>query len=242
MRCQILLGFADVLADHTGQVDPVQIQAQLACQDIGRHGLAGARRTGEQGAQAFAQGQLALEAPGFQHLGAITNLVAHLVQASQGLGRQDDILPGVMRRDALGQKSQARTELHLSRGGQVAELQVARIRIAAARQAFSSMHGSLDLARSKTKALGNPYQIQRIGLAVEPAGPQPQAHLSVGQRECRAGEFSLIERRAACPGGLAAQDRKLGQFIQGCANGLESEMMLRGEELIESRDVQDGPL
>ena len=45
------------------QVDLVQVQPQLAGDDLGRHGLAGARRPGEEHVQPLAQRQLAVEAP-----------------------------------------------------------------------------------------------------------------------------------------------------------------------------------
>ena len=40
---QVLLGLTHVLVDHGGQVDGVQVEAEVAGHDLGRHGLAGAR-------------------------------------------------------------------------------------------------------------------------------------------------------------------------------------------------------
>ena len=52
---EVLLGLADVLADDRGEVDLVEVQPELAGDDLGGHGLAGARRPGEQRADARAR-------------------------------------------------------------------------------------------------------------------------------------------------------------------------------------------
>ena len=49
---QVLFGFADVLAHHRGQIDPIEIETQLAGEHFGRHGLARAARAGEERADA----------------------------------------------------------------------------------------------------------------------------------------------------------------------------------------------
>src|SRR5438045_4155636 len=45
---QVLLGFADVLADHTGQVDFVKFESQRIRDDLRRHGFPRAGWAGEQ--------------------------------------------------------------------------------------------------------------------------------------------------------------------------------------------------
>ena len=45
---QVLLGFTNVLTDHTGQVDFVQVQSQLMRQNRSGHGLTRAARAGEE--------------------------------------------------------------------------------------------------------------------------------------------------------------------------------------------------
>jgi len=47
---EVLLRFADVFAHHPGQIDLVELEAELACDNLGRHGLPvpGAPRTGRQ--------------------------------------------------------------------------------------------------------------------------------------------------------------------------------------------------
>src|SRR5207244_11882488 len=44
---QVALGLADVLADHLAEIDPIEIEPQLAGEDLGGQRLAGAARSGE---------------------------------------------------------------------------------------------------------------------------------------------------------------------------------------------------
>jgi hypothetical protein len=49
----ILSGHADIRDHHRRQVDLVEIEARVASDNAGRHGLASARRTGEQSLHGF---------------------------------------------------------------------------------------------------------------------------------------------------------------------------------------------
>ena len=46
---EVLVGFADVLADHGAEIDPVKVQAQLPGQDLGGHGFPGPTHPHEEG-------------------------------------------------------------------------------------------------------------------------------------------------------------------------------------------------
>src|SRR5215467_3175364 len=67
---QILLGFADILADDSGKINLVKVQAQLSCHDLRGHGLACSRRSGEKNVEPLAQRKLSVEAPLVIHHGA----------------------------------------------------------------------------------------------------------------------------------------------------------------------------
>ncbi len=60
---QPLLGLADVLVDHAGEVDAIEIEPERARQHLRRHGLAGAARPAEQRRDAVAEMGEPLEAP-----------------------------------------------------------------------------------------------------------------------------------------------------------------------------------
>jgi hypothetical protein len=52
---QVLLGLADILADHRGEIDAVEIEPKMIGDDFGGHRLAGAAVAGEQHADAEAR-------------------------------------------------------------------------------------------------------------------------------------------------------------------------------------------
>ena len=60
---QVALGLADIFADDAGEIDAIEIEPQVAREHLGRHGLAGAARAGEQRADAAAAVELGAEAP-----------------------------------------------------------------------------------------------------------------------------------------------------------------------------------
>ena len=70
---EVLLGLADVLADHRRQVDLVQLEAQLGGDDLGGHRLAGAGRAGEEGGRRPRPRPAAVEAPRLQHGAAVAH-------------------------------------------------------------------------------------------------------------------------------------------------------------------------
>ena len=64
---EVLLRLADVLVDDGGEVDRVEVEAQLAGDHLGGHRLAGPRRPGEQRRDALAAATAALHAPRLEH-------------------------------------------------------------------------------------------------------------------------------------------------------------------------------
>jgi hypothetical protein len=100
---QVLLRLADVLADHRGQVDLVQVEAEGVGQHIGGHRLAGTGRAGEQDGQALAHRQLAVEPPRVIDKVAVPDLIVDLTQLGHLVRGQDDVIPGVVRVDRDGE-------------------------------------------------------------------------------------------------------------------------------------------
>ena len=97
---EILLGFADVLADHCGEVDAVEIEAQLVREHLGRECLAGAAGSGEERADAQTAPAARGESPGLVDRHAMTGLRRKLAQRFFLHVGQDQIVPvaaGTMR-------------------------------------------------------------------------------------------------------------------------------------------------
>src|SRR6185295_2245892 len=90
---EVLLGLADPLADHRREIDLVELEAELGRDHRRRERLAGARRAGEQQAQALAAGQLAIEAPAVEHRAAVARVVAQLAQPLYAVAGQDEVVP-----------------------------------------------------------------------------------------------------------------------------------------------------
>ena len=90
---QVLLRLADVLADDAGEVDPVEVEAQVRGDDLGGHRLAGPARPREQGGDAAAATELGPEPPGLVDAAALLDLVGELAQLRADVGVDDDVVP-----------------------------------------------------------------------------------------------------------------------------------------------------
>ena len=78
---QVLLGLADVLADHATQIDAVEIERQLVGDHLGRQGLAGAALAVEQRAHAEAAiARSGRQTPGLVDPRAVAELGGDLAQ------------------------------------------------------------------------------------------------------------------------------------------------------------------
>lgn len=100
---QVFFRFANVFADHLGEVNFVQFQAQFAGNDFGGHGFAGAGRAGEKDVQALAERELALETPVTQHDLPQAGLGQDFPELLQRVRRQDNVFESVLRLDFLGE-------------------------------------------------------------------------------------------------------------------------------------------
>ena len=106
---QVLLGLADVLADHGGQVDAVEVEPQLVGDDLGGHRLAGAARAGEQRADAEPAASSARRSPSRRRRSLRWRTWSAIWRSSVELGLgQHEVVPG-----RLGRRSAARAR----RGG-----------------------------------------------------------------------------------------------------------------------------
>src|SRR5688572_9459143 len=117
---QIFLGFTDVFAHNPGEVNLVKLKAQVGCQDLGGHSLAGAGRACEQHVQTFTPGQLSIETPLFEDYRTISDVEAHFTKLGNPLSRQDEIGPSVDRDYFAGKKAQALVGMRPARRHQVA--------------------------------------------------------------------------------------------------------------------------
>src|SRR6185503_5178773 len=98
---EVALGLAHVFADHAGEVELVEVELEIACDDFRAHGFAGARRSGEEDIDAVSDGEFALESPGAVDGAAMPHEAADLPELAGGLGREHDVVPAVPGNDLL---------------------------------------------------------------------------------------------------------------------------------------------
>ncbi len=229
---EVLLGLADVLGDDRGQVDPVQLEPELAGQDLGGQGLAGARGAGEQRGDPLAAGDLALEAPVLEDLPAVLDVGAKLAELGQAVGRQHQVVPGGERRDLARQGGEDAAGLGAARviegGGFRGGFR------GGARAAGGLGYGAVDAPGVEGEALGQGVEtgLWGGGEAVAADGRAPQRP---PLREARGREVDPQQRGLAQParrpGEGGAEDERAGETLQGAeqlAGGL-------GRGLVEER-------
>jgi hypothetical protein len=102
----VLLRLADVLTHHAREVDLVEVEPQLARDDVGRHCLAGTRLAGEERVEPASKRQPPRKTPVTVDAGSLPHRVDHLSQLRQGVVRQHDVRPGEMRFDLGRQGAQ----------------------------------------------------------------------------------------------------------------------------------------
>jgi hypothetical protein len=192
---QVLLGLTDVLADHPGQVDPVQVEAQLPGDDLGAHGLAGAGRPREQRVDAASKGQLGREPPLPQHPLAGRYPLAQLPQLRERVRRQHDVVPARHRAELGGDGSQPMPGLGPRSDQEVAQ----REPVSAAQPAGhgGGRDGVVDLARRKAEPAGEDAQVRLVDGVVDRGQaflPAAAARSEVADRE---GDGDDAERPSA---------------------------------------------
>src|SRR5262249_28090819 len=90
---EVLLGLADVLADHRGEVDAEESEMQLLGQHLRGHGLAGAALALEEGGDAEPARVLAGEAPAIMNRQSVADLAGNSTQHRRLRLGQDEIVP-----------------------------------------------------------------------------------------------------------------------------------------------------
>src|SRR6266545_942323 len=105
---QVLLGLADVLADHGREVDAEEVEPELAGEDLGGHGLAGAAGAGEQGAHPQAARGAGGEAPVVIDPGAPADVDRDLGEDLALRLGEHQVVPGGGGADALGEGFETR--------------------------------------------------------------------------------------------------------------------------------------
>src|SRR5581483_938795 len=108
---QILLRLSDVLADHSREINAIQIQPQYVRDHFGGHGFTGTAFAREKRADAQSAAHLLSEAPALVDLGALRHLLRDLLQYTSLGGRQDNVIPRCLGRDPLGERIQLRTSV-----------------------------------------------------------------------------------------------------------------------------------
>ena len=98
---EVLLGLADVLADHRRQVELEHVEAEVAGDDLGGQRLAGAGGAGEQRHEAPRRRRL--EPPVVVHLVGVAVPRRQLAEQGEALGAHDDVVPRAGRADAPGE-------------------------------------------------------------------------------------------------------------------------------------------
>ncbi len=100
---EVLLGLAHPAADHAGKVHPVHVQPQLVGDDLGRHGLAGARPAAEQRLDAEAPRPHPAAAPPVVDGLLVFEGVDEVFELALDLVGQDQVFPPVAGHHTLGQ-------------------------------------------------------------------------------------------------------------------------------------------
>ena len=105
---QVLLGLADVLVDHAGEIDPVELDAERARQHLRRHRLAGAARPGEQRRDAPAHRAQPPEAPLLVDRPAQAHLRPRTPRGGAAPAAQHEVVPAVGARRAATRATRRR--------------------------------------------------------------------------------------------------------------------------------------
>src|SRR5690606_20799534 len=105
---QILLRLSDVLADDRGEVDLIEVYAQIPGHHLCCHRLSRPGGPYEKSIQASAQGELPLKAPVAVDQSPMPDMVSYIPELLDLICWQDDILPGVPGLDPPGQQGEGR--------------------------------------------------------------------------------------------------------------------------------------
>src|SRR5205085_9860250 len=93
------------------QVDPVEVEAELAGQHLRGHRLPGAARAGEEGADPEAALPLRREAPPLVHLRAVADVDRELAEELELRRREDEVVPAGCGLNPLREVVEARPRL-----------------------------------------------------------------------------------------------------------------------------------
>ena len=171
---QVLLGLADVLVDHGGEVDDVQLQVEVVRDHLGGHRLAGARVAGEQGGDPDAATAAGPHPPVSEHLLPVPGPQRDLLQGGEDGGRQHQVGPADARLDPAGEPLQrgpvlrARAEAEVPGADPVVRLEH--------RLHPCGLRGARDLLRPEPELRG---RLERVGLGDGPREREPPDRLAL---------------------------------------------------------------
>ena len=163
------------LLTTAGELDLVEIEAELACDHARGHGLAGARRSGEQHLQAGADGDPAREPPLLVDDVPVADGGGEPLDAGACRRRQDEIVPVVLRNDF--QRELADPVIGLLPGGRDHRVGIDPWHVGKRRQIARGRNRVLDLSGREQQPVGEPAPIgvrQVDAGAAERAFPQRQ--------------------------------------------------------------------
>ena len=169
-RAEVLLRLADVLAHDRGQVDGEQVQSQRTGDDLCCHRLARSRRSGEQGADPLAPGQLRVEAPLVHHPCPVLHPRHQFPQLGHDVGRKDQVVPGVGDRYPTGEGAQLVAALAARGGEEIGRGQRRRPRKVAVRTAVVVRGGVRTSQSQPGRDGGGPGGVQRSGWTTAGSG------------------------------------------------------------------------
>src|SRR5690606_13348638 len=225
---EVLLGLADPLRGDARQVDPVEVEAELARDEAGDHGLAGAGRAVEQRHQAARGRYLVLEAPALVDGAPVLEPSDELADAVEHVVRQRDLLPAGQPLDVA--RHLVEPHVDVLAGGAVelgGDVRLPRALAGAARRDVGD--DLLDGARADAEARGE------LGGAagLEPAAEQRRAPelepLPLAERRQGEVEEARVERWAQLRADAEADRPRVG--AQDVAHGLDPLAVLAVEEL-----------
>ena len=184
---EVLLGLADVLVDDGREVDDVQVEAQAAGDDLGRHRLAGARVAREQRDDAVPAPAAGPHAPVAEHLLAVPGAqldLAQRVQRPGGSTRSSQPTAGV---DPAGEPVERRGVLGPGARGEVLGGDHARRR--ERRLRARGCRGPLHLLGPQPERAGRLCDVEPVGRAARATCRHSCA------RSCRGGRLDVAHRR-----------------------------------------------
>ena len=233
---QLLLRLADPLRDDLRQVDLIELELELACDQTGDHRLAGAGWSREQRRDARAARQLLAKAPAVEDEVAVADAPDQRLDVVERIGRQHQLAPVLLDLDPASEVAEALRDVVLDAGDQVRHR--GRARAAVLGVVLRRPDRGLDAAGAELVAVGQEVELRRV--LAERDRPQLAARRCVGQgpacsQHGAPGRPELEPRRAG-------RDRERADELVERGGQREQHLVTRwqaGPQLVEVREHGD---